>query len=227
MRSTSDYLSKITPYHRKKPKFAQTVAISVAPLADLQSLFFGMPAVFDIDLAVGAQLDADGEWVGRSRNIPIPLPSLWFSLDDPIRGVDQGFWWQPYASGISITALGDDEYRRLLYAKRAANAWDGTAGTLQAIYTDFIPGPNSLVFVECRDDLTMNVCVSQQQPSIVDAYILYEDLIPARPAGIKTTYLFPSVNNTSLFGLDVDNAYIGGLDHASWGIEAPVLANLV
>lgn len=147
MTTTADLVALIAPEHAGKPKFAATVALSVDPLvrmeAALQALYFD----FDLDVAVGPQLDAVGVRVGRSRAVPIPLQNLFFSWDDTIRGWDAGIWKGPYDVGTTIFNLDDDTYRRLLRAKVLANRWDGTVSSLEAIYTAFFDDPATLVFV--------------------------------------------------------------------------------
>jgi hypothetical protein len=144
------YLGKITPWQAtdKKPKFRATVAAGVQPYVDQQVVLASLPALFDLDTAIGAQLDVDGEWIGRSRFVSVPIPGAFFSFDTPGLGWDEGLWKGPYDGADGISQLPDDLYRRLLYAKRAANSWDGTTDGAEAILRTFLPDPATLVFID-------------------------------------------------------------------------------
>ncbi|MDR3488825.1 MAG: DUF2612 domain-containing protein [Bradyrhizobium sp.] len=147
MVQTTDYLAKIAPEHAGKPKFVATVGLSVDPLTRMQAALFGLVQDFDFDSAVGVQLDAVGVRVGLSRLVPYALQGLFFSFDDPLRGLDEGVWKGPYDVGTSLYSLDDDTYRRLLVAKRLANAWDGTVDGEEAILASYFTNPATLVFV--------------------------------------------------------------------------------
>ena len=151
LRTTDDYLGKITPYQSGNPNFMATIAATVAPFADIAAFLAALPTAFDLDTALDAQLDILGQWIGRSRNIPVPLPSPWFAFDDPVHGFDRAPWQIPYYSnGSALTALDTETYRRLLKAKAAANSWDGTVASAQAILDIFFTDPTTYVFIEDR-----------------------------------------------------------------------------
>lgn len=143
-----DYVALITPWQSTKARFVATVRAQVQPQSDAQAAIASLPAAFDIDLAIGAQLDAVGQWVGRSRNVPTPLPNTIFSFDIDGLGFDQGYWQGPYDTPNGITVLPDDLYRRLLYAKVAANSWDGTADGAEAILRTYLTDPASVIFID-------------------------------------------------------------------------------
>lgn len=143
MASVDDYLGRITSYHRGQPNFTATVAALVQPFVDLQTFMGSLPAAFDVDYSIGVQEDADGAWVGISRNIPIPIPNVWFSFDDPKRGFDMGVWKGPYDSDTGITVLDDDTYRTMIRAKIAANIWDGTVENATDAFNIIFPRPST------------------------------------------------------------------------------------
>jgi hypothetical protein len=141
MAEIEDYVGRLTPYWRGKPKFAAELVALVEPMVDLQALLGELPEDFDLDLAIGVQLDAVGIWVGRSRDIPIPIPNIWFSFDDDKRGFDLGVWKGPYDSDTGIAVLDDETYRTFLRAKIAANNWDGTVEGAASAYSLIFPQP--------------------------------------------------------------------------------------
>lgn len=150
MRTTDDYVALITPLYSTKPKFVATIEASVDPLVRLQALLNGLPQDFDIDTAIGAQLDAVGVRVGRSRELVTPLPAFFFSWGDPARCWGRGIWFGPHDTKYGIRLLDDDTYRRLLKAKVLSNAWDGTVAGEQGILDAFFIDPATHTFVEDR-----------------------------------------------------------------------------
>ena len=146
-RTTDQYLALIAPEHAGQPDFTATVGLSVDPLSRMQSALTALITDFDLDTALGPQLDAVGIRVGRSRLVPYALQGLFFSWGDPIRGWGAGIWKGPYDVGTSIYSLDDETYRRLLFAKVLANRWDGTIEMLEAIYVAYFNDPATLVFV--------------------------------------------------------------------------------
>jgi hypothetical protein len=147
--TVSVYFGRVTPWQASstKPKFRATIERVLLPICDQQYLLAGIPAAFDIDTAIGVQLDAVGAWVGRSRNVRVPIPGAFFSYDTDNLGWDQGLWKGPYDGEDGLSQLPDDMYRRLLYAKRAANAWDGTADGAEAVLRAFFVDPATHIFV--------------------------------------------------------------------------------
>lgn len=57
----SKYTDLITSYHRDKPLFTQHVDLSTRPISDIGSEMSSLVSAFDIDKAVGVQLDILGE----------------------------------------------------------------------------------------------------------------------------------------------------------------------
>ena len=120
---------------------------------------------------------------------------------------------------MTLSTLGDEDYRRLLKAKVLANSWDGTAAGAQAILQSFVVTPGAKIFVEDRGHLKSLTCVSGATPSIVELEIIKQDLIPLKAQGVEKKVLVTSVSNTPLFGWGVNNDLIGGWGHGSWGVS--------
>jgi hypothetical protein len=88
----SKYTDLITNYHATKPLFFQHVDLSTRPLLDTSTALNSLITAFDIDTAVGVQLDILGEWIGRSRYVAVPISGIFFSWDTDGLGYDQGVW---------------------------------------------------------------------------------------------------------------------------------------
>lgn len=92
----SKYTELITNYHATKPKFLSHVDLMTRPLIDVAAATRGLITAFDIDSAVGVQLDILGLWIGRSRVVSQPISGVYFSWDTDGLGYDQGVWQGPY-----------------------------------------------------------------------------------------------------------------------------------
>ncbi|NTG00119.1 DUF2612 domain-containing protein [Agrobacterium rhizogenes] len=218
--TVNEYLDRVTPFWRGKPKFMAELAEILEPLTDLQDMLAMLPQAFDLDQAIGVQLDAVGEWVGRSRNIPIPVPNVWFSFDDPKRGFDLGIWKGPYDTDVGISVLDDDTYRLFLRAKIAANSWDGTAGTAAAAFElIFSQSAGSKIFVLDNGDMSMTVGISGAIPSLLFLAVLEQGFLPIKPEGVRLNYEVTSVDGAPVFGFDIENEYIAGFDVGAWGVD--------
>ncbi len=104
----SKYTDRLTNYHRGKPLFVEHVDLSTRPLSDVAAAMYGLITAFDIDEAIGVQLDALGEWIGRSRIVSQPISGVYFSFDTAGLGWDQGVWQGPYDPNAGYTSLSDD-----------------------------------------------------------------------------------------------------------------------
>lgn len=226
--TTDDYLNLITPYHAPRAKFRATVEANILPLVAVTAALKKLPSDFDIESAIGAQLDVVGEWVGRSRYVTIPVPDLWFTFDDlPRRGFDFGEWRGPYDPGTTKVRLDDATYRRLLYAKIGANNWNGETAQAVAILSEFFRRDNHKLFVEDRGDGHLAFCIAGSWPVLRDLCIFAEGYIPLKPLGMQVHYQVTSIENTPLFGFDVTNEYVAGFNIGSIGVTPQYLAHRI
>ncbi len=143
MADPSDYTVLITSEHRDKPRFMATVRALVQPLVDQMNVLQSMPSKFDLDNAVGVQLDDVGLWVGVSRKVRTPLTGIYFSFDVAGLGFDQGIWKGPFDPDTGLTVLDNDTYRLVIRAKIGANHWDGTLASSAAILNSIFGNPSA------------------------------------------------------------------------------------
>lgn len=238
MSSVIDYTSLITSEHSARPKFSAMVAAVAQCFVDQINVMQSIPAAFDLDNAIGVQLDAVGLWAGITRQVNAPL-NVYFSFDTANLGFDQGSWQGPYDPSNGLTSLDDDTFRTLIRAKIAANNWDGTIPGAAAAYANLFSNPSagsfvlgtgvlgtgvltsaSYLFIQDNQDMTMTVGVSGAIPSAVMRALLSEGYLPLRPEGVLANYVVPSVDGTPIFGFDVQNVYISGMDSGSWAVAA-------
>lgn len=212
---TTDYTSLATPQHADKPDFMSVVAAVVSPCVDLSGLTLDIPEYFDLDVAVGVQLDVVGEWVGLSRYITVPLNQPWFSLGVSGRGLGEGIWKGPLTATTGISPLDDDTYRMLLRAKIAANSWDGLTESIPDVLNTFFSSRGVSVAVEDRQDMTLNLIATGTR-DIISLSVMVGEYIPVKPLGVRTSYIISSEPTAPVFGLGVESDAIGGLGHGAW-----------
>src|SRR5215471_16222264 len=121
------WLTEVTSEHQDKQKYIDTVSITVQPYADTILTETNYFLYYDLDLAIGVQLDGVGEWVGRTRYLKVPVGNFftWSTVDLKL-GWSQAPWKRPFDTGEGTLILPDESYRILLRAVILANHWDGT-----------------------------------------------------------------------------------------------------
>ena len=217
MADLSQYTDLITSEHNKRPKFMAVVETLAEPMVDLQNVLSAMPGKFDLDNAVGDQLDTIGLWVGISRDVPVPLTSVYFSLDIDGLGFDQGSWKGPFDPDAGLTRLDDDTYRLVIRAKIGANHWDGTLEASKAIL-DSIFGGGTFVFIQDNQDMSMTIGIAGVIPSAVFLAVLANGFIPLKPEGVRINIVIvTTVDGAPMFGFDMSNNLVAGFDTGAWG----------
>lgn len=214
----STYLDLITSEHADKPDFIAMVTMSAQPQVDIQTCVGGMLGLFDVDYALGQQLDFVGEWVGVTRFLSIPLTGVYFSLDTVGLGFDEGTWLGPFDPIDGLVELADEQYRILIRARIANNQWDGTIPGAYKFMEPVFPG--NTFFIQDNGDMTMYIGVVGAMPLDAVSYaLLTEGYLDVKPVGVRIAgYVSPSIPGVPLFGFDVENSTISGLDVGSWSI---------
>lgn len=160
---TSAYEELVPSFHRGQPKLMEYLRLILNQSADMEALLAAFGDAFDLDTAVGVQLDVIGEWVQASRILP-------------------------FAPVSSVRRLSDDDYRLLIRAAIARNAWDGTNESLAGIFASVFPAFG--ITLEDKQDMSINVVIrgsfTELQVEMVNAGLL----IP-HPAGVTMTYEIP------------------------------------
>ncbi|WP_025138073.1 DUF2612 domain-containing protein [Achromobacter sp. DH1f] len=217
MADVEKYLNLITAFHRGKPKFSAMVEAVAQCFVGAQDCYGTMVPAYDLDDAVGVQLDAVGEWVGISRNVRTPLEGVYFSFDVAGLGFEQGVWQGPFDPDTGVTSLDDETYRVLIRAKIGANHWDGTLEGSAEILNFIFGGTNTFVFIQDNGDMSIDIGIAGSRPSAVFLALLTGGYIPIKPEGVRVNYyIVPGVEGP-LFGFDVGNRYIAGFDIGVWG----------
>lgn len=214
--NADDYTSLITSEHNDKPLFMAVVVALCQGLVDVGNRNIGLPDDFDLDGAVGVQLDAVGLWVGISRVLPIPITGVYFSWDDTtLTGWESGIWQGPFDPSSGLTSLPDDQYRLLLRAKIAANHWDGSLQAAEAIW-NFLFGGSPEIIVQDNQDMSMTVAFYGPPLSAVQQALLLGGYFPLKPSGVRVNYYGVPVDANPLFAWDVNSPELQGWGTGSW-----------
>lgn len=207
-----DYLALITSEHRDKPKFTGVVDLLTKPLADANAVVSSLPAKFNLDEAVGVQLDAVGLWVGLPRKFTVPISGAFFSFNITGLGWNEGYWKGADAPGGGINTLDDETYRMIIRARIARNYWDGTfQQQIDILAADLLAMGITLVPVD-NFDMSLTVQVLGQ-PTTVIMELLQRGYIVPKPMGVHLYTVLGSVGGGSIFALDSATA---GLDSGAF-----------
>lgn len=181
------YLNLITSEYRQSPNFMAWLQAALQPIDDLTTCLAQVPPSFDIDNALGPQLDILGQIAGAARAVS----------------------FQP-SNGVS-PILDDATYRILLKAKIAHNHWDGRINSLYPIWRNLFPGGGSII-VQDAQNMTATVIISGTFSSILVDLITHGLIVP-RPEGVLFNYV---LSQTPVLGFDLSNTYVAGFDLGKW-----------
>jgi hypothetical protein len=199
---TLEYLlDLVTAEHNQQPRYMATVALSVQPYVDGQNAANRYWTLFDLDSSVGEQEDMLGLWVGITRYIAAPL-KVFFTLDDPLLGFDQGKWQTPYELDQQIVRLDDEHYRLLLRARIVANQWDGTIPGAYLAWDTLFAGTGLQVLI-------------QDGMQRAERYFSLDDVLQGTLGFDGGRWYEPPVLADIYFSLDDPNLALG-LDRGSW-----------
>jgi hypothetical protein len=179
--SASYYQNLLVWQYKGCPQFNAWLAAVLSIANDISLCLQSMEAAFDLNYAIGNQLDILGQIIGVSRTVN----------------------FQP-SGGVS-PVLDDTTYRILLLATLANNTWDGTIGSLYPIWQTLFPG-GKITIVD-NQDMSATILIGGSFSSIMKDLITHDYIVP-RPQAVEYTYSFAI---PPFFGFDREDAFIGGL----------------
>lgn len=190
MSSADPYIALLTSAHNQKPNFVATVQTVCGAIADVTAVIQSIPQSFDLDSAIGAQLDAVGLWIGQSRIISGVLITGFFGFADSIVAKpfgelsDVSIGGRFYELGTpysGTTVLGDGDFRTVLRARIVRNQADGTIASLEHALAYIFGVPS---FITDNGNLTLGLTVASPLTPTDQALLNTLDILP-RPAGIR------------------------------------------
>lgn len=214
-----DYTALITSQHRVQPKFMAVVEALTSALGEVYDVTLdGVVQAFDVDQAVGVQLDIIGLWVGVSRRQAIPVPNSYFTWNDASKGWNFASWKGPFEAVEGVTDLDDANYRAVLKGKIGSNYWRGTNETLETIGEEALLDLGVQCFVLDNMNMTTEVYILGN-PSAVLIEMIKRGVIPPKTAGVRVAgYTLASSAGAPSFGLDAPPPTgVAGLDFGAFG----------
>lgn len=209
--SAQAYLDLIASQHGSQPKYAATVALMATPLATLQDVLRALPTSFDIDTAIGVQLDVCGQWIGLSRRLPLPLVGIYFAWGIASVGWGSGVWKGEFDPVDGLVSLPDDLYRAVLKSRIAINQWDGTVGGAYAAWQISF-GAVTLSIID-HQDMSITVGLSGGDVSAALRALLINNHLPLKPVGVRIRYYAIPPATGALFAWGV----LPSAAFAGWG----------
>ena len=156
------YIDLVTSQHKTKPNFIAWLSAALTVIDDTITVTNVVPSSFDVDYAIGAQLDVIGEIVGRVRVLN----------------------FQP--TGQAPPVLDDTNYRIALKAKITQNQWDGTIPAVYELWNSLFP-TITLSYVD-NQNMTISALVDGQLDTVATEMVAAGYIIP-KPAGVTLTII--------------------------------------
>ena len=217
--SITPYLALIPPENQPQPKFIAMMSLVLQPLADAQAVNLSMPSLFDLDAAVGVQLDAVGVWVGASRYLQEPVANVYFKLGPTGPGLGVGILKSPGNTDTVLVSLPDSYYRILIRAKILNNQWNGTVPGAYAIWNAVFAGTGIGILIQDYGNMHMGLALTGTTPDALTLALFITGYFNVKPAGVAIDYyMTPSSPGTPYFGLGVENSVIAGLGVGAFGV---------
>lgn len=188
MRTVDEYLALVPQQHRDKPRFMATLIAGLAPIVRMQNVLLEMIQAFDLDSAIGVQLDILGQWVGIGRTVGIPITGLYLTYEGTdAEGWDSSIWQGPEDPGSGFTTLPDDLYRALIQAKIMANKSCGCIDDIYNIVNIALSVDNAVKIID-NQDMTMTVQIDESEVPAVEKALIVGGYLPIQPAGVTVNY---------------------------------------
>lgn len=184
--SNVEYIKLITSEYAKQPLFNRYVEEFLKRISPTVDNLNDFDILFNLETAIGDQLDAIGELLNVSRNLPTDDENVPATLDD-------------------------DLYRKVLKSAIYKYHWDGTRKSLEEILN--IIFPNVPVDFVDNQDMSYTVRVIDPTFSKTDLALLQLGYILPKPSGVRVNY---EIQDKPLFGWNTDTTFIKGWDQGNW-----------
>lgn len=180
------YIDLITSEYYNNPKFTTMTRKILEKDYGSASVLEHMWDYFNLDSAVGAQLDIVGQYLNIKRELPID--------DDVLPDV-----------------LPDDLYRLVLKARVLQYHWDGTIEGIYKMTQELLP--TALIWLQDNQNGSYNMLLMSPDfdEQLSELFIL--GYITPKPAGIKVVY---TLFERPFFAWDRNDQYYKGWDESVW-----------
>lgn len=160
--SIDKYLNNITSQHRDRPKYIAWLSSSLNIIDHAYIMTKNMDNDFDLDNAIGNQLDVLGQIIGRKRTLTF----------QPLNGFDP--------------IMDDETYRLVLKAKVAMNNWDGKLESAYEIWNNIFDDIG--MQLQDNQDMSLTAYVTGYVNQIRQDLIQHGYIVP-KPEGVRINYI--------------------------------------
>lgn len=219
LENTIEYYKELLLYqYINKSKARSTIGLLVSQ-ALVELLPIDLNNAFDLDTALGPQLDILGEYIGFDRIISSPIVRTYFIFNDQVfpysqstvgftdynSNVNQQYSFYNYIDALGVfTALSDDEYRFLLKLKSLNNVSKYSLGEINSILFSFF-GTDVVLFDQM--DMSISYFVKPTIARIIQI-AKNENILP-KPMGVIISGIY-SVEDFNQFWKFKDTEYDTG-----------------
>lgn len=143
MAMTDETVNLLIKQYWEKPKAKAEIELEAATWEKTRVFLEALDPAFDLDNAVGPQLDVLGRIVGISRSVPDVIPKIYFGFS--INPANEGFaskfnplriggpFYSKFSSAFTDLQLGDNDYRFFIRVKASLNRAAGYVSSDQYI----------------------------------------------------------------------------------------------
>lgn len=225
-----DSYSKLLIYqYQDKPKAKAHIQSIIENYEEVYKVLNQLLTIYDIDLAVGKQLDTLGKILGISRKVPFAIAKKYFGFDDnlnsfPMGDLSQSVLTYPFKDLVepdyTSGELSDNQYRLFLKAKAIKNnvkafMIDSEENLSLQNAIDFL-FDNKAYLVDNKD-MTLSVYIDNSYDFTLLQYIKQLDLIP-RPQAVDYDLFYSYIEGNTLgFNDNPNSKAMGDLNSSSVG----------
>jgi hypothetical protein len=180
----------------EKPKAKAEIELQASTWETTRAFLEALDPAFDLDNAIGAQLDVLGRIVGISRSVPDIIPKIYFGFS--INPSDEGFaskfdpsriggpFYSKFSSAFTDLQLGDSDYRFFIRVKAAKNRASGyiSSDKYIGIQNVVLSAFDGRAYVVDNLDMTLTLYVSPVVSLDRLRLILALNLLP-KPQGVR------------------------------------------
>lgn len=192
-KTTEEYLLMVTSQYQNSPKFLEWLRVVIEMCKDIQDCTEQMVSAFDIDSALGNQLDILGSIIGQTR----------FLKFDPTE---------------SSSYLSDEDYRKVLKLRTYTNYWDGKLHSLHSAWNKVFP--DCSMVIDDQQNMSAEITLTGRLSSVIKEMI-YNDLIIPRPEGVEYFHVGVAPETSALFSYDyndTESEVYKGYDVGYWDV---------
>ncbi len=178
-----EYRRLLTSEYKTRPKLTQWLLWLLSEGSSYRSALLEFLDSFDLEYAVGKQLDTIGRIVGVGRLLNF------------------------YPSGGESPLMDDDTYRIVIKARIAQNMWKGTQDELYEIWSVLFPDVK--IQIHDRQDMTFDVVVAGAFTQLMQELIQHGYIVP-KPEGVRANIQVVDMTGLPLFAYDSNTYLLSG-----------------